>query len=123
MPRFASRSDFDAFGYTEQMRSGLRFAQKSAVAKRRQVCVTIASNALSTTLAPTFGGSCDSAYHLTDPSTGKPFTVPSVSGISVTAASFSFDALGRPSAGQTLSVTGGSNSQTITVEAETGYVH
>ena len=130
VPRFANRADFDAFGVTEQTRAALRFAQKSAIAKRRQVCVTIASDSLDLTFATTFVDGCSGftcaanpANCLTNPATGEGYTLPAKSGISVTAASFNFNALGQPSAVQNLSVSGGSNTQPITVEAETGYVH
>ena len=130
IPRFATRAEFDAFGYSEALRQALRFAQKSAVAKRRQVCVTIAGNSLSLAFATNFGDNCGGLTCaanpnncLKNPGTGQGYTLPATSGIAVTDASFYFDALGRPSAQQSLSVTGGSSTQTITVEAETGYVH
>jgi len=44
------------------------------------------------------------------------------SGITVADASFNFNALGSPSAGVTMGVTG-DITRNITVEAETGYVH
>ncbi|MBS1208975.1 MAG: prepilin-type N-terminal cleavage/methylation protein [Proteobacteria bacterium] len=130
VPRFANRADFDVFGVTQQTRAALRFAQKSAIAKRRQVCVTIASNSLDLTFGTTFVDSCSGftcaanpANCLTNPATGKGYTLPVTSGISITAASFYFSPLGKPSAAQSLTVSGGSSTQTITVEAETGYVH
>lgn len=121
VPRFASRSDFDAFGFAEQTRAGLRFAQKTAIAKRRQVCVAIAGNSLSLSFATNFGGACDRPVF--GPASNQAYVLAATSGIAITAANFSFDALGRPSAGQALSVTGGSAAKLITVEAETGYVH
>ena len=128
IPRFAQKSDFDAFGYAEQTREALRFAQKSAIAKRRLMCVAIASNSISIQFASAFGASsCNTA--LINPATGKAYGVASQdtapSGVSITALSFNFDALGRPNfaANQTLTVTGGSATQSIIIEAETGYVH
>lgn len=130
VPRFANRADFDVFGVTQQTRAALRFAQKSAIAKRRQVCVTIANDSLDLTFGTHFGDSCtgftcaaNPANCLTNPATGKGYTLSVTSGISITAASFYFSALGKPSAVQSLTVSGGSSTQTITVEAETGYVH
>lgn len=128
IPRFAQKSDFDAFGYAEQTREALRFAQKSAIAKRRLVCVAIASNTISIQFASAFGvNACNTA--LINPATGKAYGITSQdaapSGVSITALSFNFDALGHPSfaANQTLTVTGGSATQSIIIEAETGYVH
>jgi MSHA pilin protein MshC len=129
VPRFVNRTDFDVFGFAEQTRAALRFAQKSAIAKRRQVCVTIAGNSLSLTYASNFVGSCagltcaaNPANCLANPATGQGYTLPSTNGIVVTTVNFSFDALGRPSAGQVLNVTGGSATRAITIAAETGYV-
>jgi hypothetical protein len=56
------------------------------------------------------------------------FTLDKPSGVSLSGTlsgtSFTFSALGKPSAGGTLIVSGGDISPlTITVEAETGYVH
>lgn len=126
-PRFLTRSEFDVFGFTEQTRAALRFAQKSAIAKHRKVCVSIAGNALSASFAPVFKEgvdvACDASYPLREPAGGENLGVAAVNGINITPTNFSFDALGRPSAGQVLSVSGGSSTRTITVEAETGYVH
>lgn len=41
IPRFADQSGFDARGFRDGTLSVLRYAQKSAVAQRRQVCGTI----------------------------------------------------------------------------------
>lgn len=128
IPRFAKKSDFDVFGYAEQTREALRFAQKSAIAKRRLVCVAIASNTISIQFASAFGASsCNTA--LINPATGKAYGLASQdaapSGVSINALSFNFDALGHPgfAANQTLTVTGGSATESIVIEAETGYVH
>ncbi|GAB2902677.1 hypothetical protein GCM10027046_34820 [Uliginosibacterium flavum] len=130
VPRFVSQSEFDVFGVTEQTRSALRFAQKSAVAKRRNVCVTIDGNSLALTFGSSFDASCigltctaNPDNCLKNPGSGQPYVLPATAGISLTSANFSFDALGKPGGEQTLSVSGGTNAQTITVEAETGYVH
>lgn len=121
VPRFANRADFDVFGFTSQTRQALQFAQKSAIAKRRLVCVSLSGGTLSLQLASVFGASaCDTPLIGPD---GKAFSQTAPSGVAISDAPFNFDALGRPSAAQTLVVSGGSVSQTITVEAETGYVH
>jgi MSHA pilin protein MshC len=118
MPKFASRGDFDVLGSEQQTLQALRFAQKAAIAKRRQVCVSIASNTLTLQFASTYGSACDQTL----PTTWQP----PQNGIGITSSSFNFDPLGRPSftTTQTLSVTAsGAATQTITIEAETGYVH
>ena len=121
IPRFVDRATFDVFGFTEQTRESLRFAQKSAIAKRRSVCVSIGSGAIALTVPASFGGSC--AQGLIDPSTGQAFSQPIPSQVTISSASFSYDASGAPSAGQTITVSSGSSTQTITVDAGTGYVY
>ena len=49
------------------------------------------------------------------------FSYDAPAGISLTAATISFNALGRPGAAATISVTG-DGTKTITIAAETGYV-
>lgn len=120
VPRFVTRSEFDVFGVANQTRQALRFAQKTAIAKRRQVCVTIAANSVSLQFAQSFGGACNQSAF--GPVSAAQYVLPAQSGVSISAASFNFDALGRPSAAQSVSVAGGTASQTILVEAETGYV-
>lgn len=121
VPRFMDRTGFDVFGYSESVREALRFAQKSAIAKRRTVCVSLSTGSLSLTVSTSFGGSCTTA--LLDPSSAQAYTLSARSGVSVANAAFSFDALGRPSAQQSIAISGGGVSQSIVVEAETGYVH
>ncbi|GAA5179891.1 hypothetical protein GCM10025771_23120 [Niveibacterium umoris] len=121
MPRFAARSGFDAFGYGETLRRGLRLAQKAAIAKRRTTCVSQTATTLTLSFASAAGsGSCDTP--LLDPATGAAFSESVPSGLGVAVASFSFAPSGRPSAAQSIAVTG-DITVTVVVEAETGYVH
>lgn len=129
VPRFTQKIEFDVFGYTEQVREALRLAQKTAIAKRRLVCVSVASNNLTIQFASTFGAtSCDQA--LINQTTGQAYGASSKdaapSGVSISSLSFNYDPLGRLtsfSVPQVLTVAGGTLTQTITIEAETGYVH
>lgn len=121
IPRFADTAAFDVFGFTEQTREIIRFAQKSAIAKRRSVCVSIGSGSISLTVPASFGGSC--AQSLIDPSNGKAFAQTVPTQVTISVVSFSYDASGAPSAGQTIVVSSGSSTQTITVDAGTGYVY
>lgn len=125
IPRLAGQSGFAARGARDYVASGLRYAQKSAVAMRRNVCVDIGASALAVTYA-TAGGSgqpCVAGNTLPNPATGQPFASTSYEqGASVsTPATIAFDALGRPSSAASISVSG--YPTPITVEAETGYVH
>jgi len=122
--KFANRKGFDTQGFFDIAQSGIRYAQKEAIAKRRNVCLTFASNPPSLTFAstPGSGAACDT--NLTGPAGQSPYTVAAGAGISFspTPTNFSFDALGRPSAGQVITVSG-DGTRSFTVEAETGYVH
>lgn len=124
-PRF-NPTDFNVRAFHDETRSLLRYAQKSAVAQRRPVCITFTSTQATLTVDAdrnlvTGSNGCES--NLTGPGGNTPGMVTArgtVTFVGVPAA-FRFDALGQASAGQTLSVTGAAHS--ITVEAATGYVH
>lgn len=122
LPRFADRTAFDAAGFYEEVQASVRYAQKEAIAKRRTVCLDFDVNYLEVKFAPAVGSAVCTA-DLVSPRGVTPFRVTAGSGISFSsAADFSYDPLGRPSAGQTI-VIAGDGSRSFTVEAETGYVH
>jgi len=109
------RQGFDTEGYANQVASTVRYAQKLAVAQRRNVTVTVSGNSISLSYpAPV------SLPVLMPPST-DPYVINAPSGVTIANASVTFDALGRPSAAATLTVSG-DTPRTITIEAETGYV-
>ncbi|HJV61117.1 MAG TPA: type II secretion system protein [Albitalea sp.] len=118
-------SDFSARGARDFVGSALRYAQKSAIAMRRNVCVTVGATRVAVTYAAAAGAAqpCAAANTLADPATGQPFDgTPYGGGATVsTPASLSFDALGRPSSALSITVT--SHATPLVVEAETGYVH
>jgi len=120
LPRFADQTDFTAQGTADQAASALRYAQKAAIAARSDVLVTFGANGFTVCFAP--AGSCTS--DVVDPTRGAALAVSGDASVTVSGSSFSFDALGRPSAGATaVTVSGGGLTRTLTVEAETGYVH
>ncbi len=143
--RFFDRSAFDVANYAEQVRSMLRYAQKSAIARNTPVYVRFEENRISLCHAQPQSG-CMPAAQVANPGglgavddatrnhcgtanwycIGKPANVswnamPSLDWIK-------FDGLGRPllqgdvSGGLSLSISGGSESATISVIEETGYV-
>lgn len=114
-------------GFHDALKSGLQYARKAAVAKRRQVCVAVATGAgavVSFTVIAAAPEAGVAACPADDPLPLPGSSVNSIStpaGVSLTAgSSFSFDALGRASTAVTLSSTGQPD---ITVAQETGYVH
>ena len=116
-PRFFEVSVFQSRGFADEVKASLRYAQKAAIAQHRVVCADTASPAR-LTLTITVAASCDTALNLPSGSVNY-VEAPSGIAFSMTPVSVNFDALGRPSAGAVATV----GTTTITVEAETGYVH
>lgn len=129
-PRIFNRSDFDARGLHDVTMAYLRYAQKTAIAQRRQVCVAYTANSLTLTIAAAAGtGACPGAGVLNGPDGKTSLAAPANISYSPVPATVAFDALGQPLdsngavlvASRTVTVTG--SGRTITVEAATGYVH
>ncbi len=132
-PRLLRPSDFYVQGFHDETLAYLRFAQKTAVAQRRTVCVMFAASSVTLTIATaaaTF--TCPAAGPLTGPKGEVPVILAAKSGIAYVTppSNFNFDGLGQPittggtgaaQATQTFQVSGAS--KTITVETATGYVH
>ena len=118
-PRLFNSDDFYARGFHDETLGLLRYAQKTAVAQRRTVCVNL--NPTGVTLhifaSNPATGTCASAMTLNPPNTPRAGT-----GLVGTPSAFQFTPLG--STDQTAAVAIAiANSTGITVEAETGYVH
>ena len=117
-PRFFDRNVFDSRGFYDQVISTLRYAQKAAIVQHHFVCVEFTASSI--TLKTGTTAVCGT--NLVSPTGQSPYTVTAPSGMTLGGtANFNFDALGRPSAAQSISVSG--YATLITVEAETGYVH
>jgi MSHA pilin protein MshC len=122
LPRFLGGEGVHALGFADEVRAALRYAQRSAMAMQRTVCVSFTAQSATLTYASAYGAAlCD--RDLPGPS-GSPVpyrvTAAGGAGFAPVPANFSYDRAGRPSAGQVLTLTG---AQPIRVEAETGYVH
>lgn len=105
LPRFFTVSDFEDRGSADQVKSLLRFAQKTAIAQHRNISLVISGGAASPNCTTTLAGAILTCA-VKSAATGKTVT---------------FDALGRlvPNTADSVAVGG----VTITIEAETGYVH
>lgn len=114
-PRLLNTDDFNARGFHDETMSLLRYAQKTAIAQRRTVCVAL--NDTGVTLRIDTGtppdGVCDA--DLAPPATPRGST-----GLVGTPSSFEYTALGSPSAAVSITI---ANAGNIIVEADTGYVH
>jgi MSHA pilin protein MshC len=105
--------------FQEQVKAGVRYAQRQAVAQRRCVFVSVTG----TDVALFYGdASCAiTGTPVADIASGAPYVLTAPSGVTIappTPAQFSFNGLGRPSAGVAFSVGGHS----LSVQAETGHV-
>jgi len=129
VPRMINTGDFYARGFHDQSLAYLRYAQKTAIAQRRTVCVTLSSSGISLSMAST-AGSNTCAATLPGPNGEAALSARSGVAFSSTLSNFNFDALGQPvttaatpaqAATQVLQVANVSRS--ITIEAGTGYVH
>lgn len=136
-PRMFNSSDFYAAGFHDETLAFLRYAQKTAIAQRRTVCVvfvapapasaklTIASNAATSTCNTSLVGP---SVNCAGGPTGTQGCINAKSGVSYSAnpATLNFDGLGQPVA-LSLSVQvangGVAISRTVMIEPVTGYVH
>lgn len=118
-PRFFDSNVFQSRGFADQVQASLRYAQKTAVAQHRFICAAFTANSITLTT----GATAVCGTPLVSPTGEASYVITAPSGIAFGAlpADFSFDALGRPSVNQTITIAGATNP--IVIEAETGYVH
>ena len=116
--RINTRS-FDTEGFANRAAAMVRYAQKLAISQRRTVVVVTTAGPPSNIRLCYTDSICASAVR--EPPGTNAFSYDAPAGISLTAATISFNALGRPGAAATISVTG-DGTKTITIAAETGYV-
>lgn len=126
-PRFVNGDIFETRGDAGLLSSTLRYAQKTAIAQRRNVYV-IHNNAVPDTVSLCFDTACNQA--VMSPETAAAYVFTSSKNVDITSdnASVGFDALGRvvPNSTVNYKATNKKNnaqSVTVTVEADTGYVH
>jgi len=119
VPRMIGRNAFDERGFADQLAATVRFAQKLAVAQRREVCVSLTANdatlwydAACATPAPGPGGE-------------KPYTITAPGGVAIAPAMvLRFRTGGVPDIAAQLDIqVSGSGTHHVFVEQETGYVH
>lgn len=131
VPRMNLLTGFNDVGYRDKVRGALEFARKAAVSQRRSVRVSLAGNNLTLTADNVETGTAGAGTYLralTLPAAdracgGVTNQVCAPAGVTLAGpAALAFNPLGQPSAGGAYTITGAS-AWTITVEAETGYVH
>lgn len=130
VPRMLGRTGFDTRGYADQLAATVRFAQKLAVAQRRDVFVQLTAN--DATLCYIATTPCPAASWAPGPGGEKPYTVSAPNGVAIAnpLAVLAFDRGGRPQTAALLDIQAqldipinGSGTHHVYVEQETGYVH
>jgi MSHA pilin protein MshC len=138
--RFVGRGGFESRGYFDETITLVRHAQKTAIAQNRAVIVEISADRVAVCYVAGCAGVAGNRVRATlnlNRSTvmavnclndanwlcaGRP---DGVSPLTSTAAAITFDALGRPSTGATITISGsesGDLTRQIIIEPETGYV-
>lgn len=139
VPRFFGTHGFEERGLYDETLAALRYAQKTAVASRRLVCVNLTAQTVGLRIAatnPATTANCSGAadLDLTGPDGTTPYKIDTtVEGTTkyrnatvkfkngAFPSTLTFDPLGKPNAGTTIEVE--NFAANIRVEAETGYVH
>lgn len=123
-PRMFDSSALSARGFHDETMALLRYAQKTAIAQRRTVCVTISATGVSMTMfnANPASTTCAAASLAVAPVLTPPFTPHGGTGLAGTPNTFQFTPLGGTDQATAVAITV-TNSTPITVEASTGYVH
>lgn len=126
-PRFTNGDIFETRGDAGLLSSTLRYAQKTAIAQRKNVYV-LHTNAVPDVVRLCFDTACNQAVISPETAAAYVFTSARNVDISATNTSLGFDALGRavPNAASSYTVTNRKNnnqSVTISIEANTGYIH
>jgi MSHA pilin protein MshC len=143
VPKMAGPSAFNVRGFHDETLAYLRYAQSTAVAQRRTVCVVFAASSISLSIA-SVGQSLTCDATLSGPRGERPAQAVAKSGVNyergLAPGAINFDGQGQPVdasgnglAKQTLHVTddlvstvndtGSNGVLRIVVEAVTGYVH
>lgn len=121
-PRLMGRDAFASRGFHDEAQSVVRYAQKTAIAWRRQVFVCVTATTVSA------GSAAGCGTLLVNPISGATLTATAPSGVTLTPVNFGFDGAGRPSPNAQVTIAfsstiAGDPARQIVVEAETGYVH
>lgn len=128
VPRMFNRNDFDARAFHDRTLAYLRYAQKTAIAQRRVVCVAFTLTTVTLSRASAAGSNaCNTSLSGPDGkavlSVGSPASVT----FSAVPVGFYFDGLGQPLTGVSApaprSIQVVNVQRSITVESGTGYVH
>ena len=119
VPRFSNSDAFATRGFYDKAAATVRFAQKTAVAWRREVFVCVSASQVAV------GSAAGCGVPITNPVTNAAAVETAPAGVTLNTVMFSFDGLGRPSSAVTITFTStipGDPPRQIAVTAESGYV-
>jgi MSHA pilin protein MshC len=124
VPRLMSSKSFASRGFYDEAQAVVRFAQKTAIAWRRSivVCISVSPPAEISAIS---NADCAAPVPVNHPTSGAPLKSTAPDGVTLSSSvpSFTFDGMGRPSVGATITLTStGDPARQIDVAAETGYV-
>lgn len=117
IPRLTDNESKAAW-YHEQVKAGVRYAQRQAVAQHRCIFVEITGAQVRLLYDNKPACTINTTSPLTQITNGQAYVLPAPNGVVNPVATFSFDGLGRPSGPVSITVAG----KTLIVNAETGYV-
>ena len=123
-PRLMSSQTFISRGFFDEARAVVRFAQKTAIARRATITVCVTASEISAIS----NANCGAPVAIPHPVGGAPLRATAPNGVTLSpipGGSFTFDGLGRPSAATTITLTStiaDDPARQIAVAAETGYV-
>jgi MSHA pilin protein MshC len=127
IPRFSSMMGFADVGYRDQVVAAIDYARKIAVAQRRHTCVVIGASSVTVKIdrgLPQSHATNNCLDDLILPSGSNVINAPS--GMTQTTKNIDFNAQGQPVSGAPATITftsAGGETSTITMEADSGYVH
>lgn len=122
IPRFIGTDTFKSRGFYDEAQAVVRFAQKTAIAWRRDVFVCVSASSISA------GTAAGCGMPVINPVTDAALAATAPDGVTLPALAFSFDSAGRPNPNSTVTIAftstiPGDPPRQIVIEAETGYVH
>lgn len=118
LPRFADQTVFESRGFHDETLSLLRYAQKTAIAQHRAVCISL--NATGVTMTIDTDTPADGICNTTPPT--LPNTPRGGAGLVGSVAAFQFTPLGSTNQAANITITI-AGSTGIMVDAATGYVY
>jgi len=118
LPRFFDRQPYDEAGFYQELLSAARYAHTYALASGCNIQLRVAGGAYALQGSDSCTGSADFNTPVIHPSRGDAFAGAAPQGVNVNDFTVYFDALGRASAAQNVTV----GSRSFVIDAQSGHV-